>query len=700
MYNFKIAIIMKKNISIFSSILVVGLLAFVVACSDQYDNIKQYATSETVYVGGYTEPDPNADIAVGHNRIVVNLGGTLNVSGKIAVLDADGSTVIINDSYWRIGGLEALDVNNPKGDRRLWIDRDGKPAMADDAYKGEIYMIAMLDYVTGRAVKIDDKNWESEELRQDPANDNSKEKWKWAAVDTAGLIKSTGYVLGRLIMVKIDTWNSIMENKTGKKAVLAKTASQWAYIGDELGPYEIQSWIRGDASDLYLGKATKTVVEYDEVSEHKRVVIDSVCTSVNITGLTTPKIYTFTIYTEDEYGNRSIPVLAYGRPFTDEDMKGYTFPLPSQTATPATMDFYWTKGLAVDDFYNFAGLTYAYTDGDNQPCTGELQSGNRISVINLRPGEVYSIALTLRVIPILNGNPILDTVTITGDFEAQTVSKEEYLAGRTARSFDPFYGEALDGSAKIVLAEATEHLVWTEIQYATASGNPDSVTVRITADQTEINLTDVKRGSTMQYRSGYKPEGIDEDIVTEWEVYDLPFMIKYDRSGWSVISERFGNLYGEGSWGDGSLNGTRNAHLFDDDPWTGKHSDLSGYDAMPRVIVIDMQGEKEIAQVVLQNRSEGFNGQPADNGYWKDVEVYITDERVTGDPPRDVPASWTLIGTYTSPGDDYVREHNFYMHPINAALGTKGSYLIIRWPNNNIGWAGYVNIFGVIVYGI
>lgn len=58
------------------------------------------------------------------------------------------------------------------------------------------------------------------------------------------------------------------------------------------------------SSKIYMGKAKKTVVEYDD----KRIVIDSVVSWVNITGLTVSKLYRFKVYTEDEYGNRSVPL--------------------------------------------------------------------------------------------------------------------------------------------------------------------------------------------------------------------------------------------------------------------------------------------------------------------------------------------------------------------------------------------------------
>lgn len=170
------------------------------------------------------------------------------------------------------------------------------------------------------------------------------------------------------------------------------------------------------ASQINMGKATKTVIECPDFPEEgNRRVIDSICSWVNITGLTELKTYQFTIYTEDDYGNRSLPLKAEGRPFTQENVEALGIASPVVVESSATALIEWKEPLSTR-MYTVYRYNYEYTDRDggvhNGGDEGDLPS---FFVENIVKGTNVPVKLRLRTIPsVMNTDgtytPILDTI--------------------------------------------------------------------------------------------------------------------------------------------------------------------------------------------------------------------------------------------------------------------------------------------------
>ena len=179
-------------------------------------------------------------------------------------------------------------------------------------------------------------------------------------------------------------------------------------VGFERVELDLMKAGRIPASQMKLGKASKTVVEYDG-KEH---VIDSVCSWVNLTGLTEAKLYRFRVFTRDEYGNNSVAQEIALIPFTklDRDLVGIASPKMAISPTALVME--WPNGLnSVVMEYN--SLTYKYKDKDNVERSGKVTTP-RFYCGNLAAGKELSIDIDFKVIPILSdGSKILDTVIVS-----------------------------------------------------------------------------------------------------------------------------------------------------------------------------------------------------------------------------------------------------------------------------------------------
>ena len=170
------------------------------------------------------------------------------------------------------------------------------------------------------------------------------------------------------------------------------------------------------ASKIKMCKATKTVVECEDFTEpgHRRV-IDSVCSWVNVTGLTQLKNYRLSIYTEDEYGNRSIPFTTDVRPYTKENLDVLELVVPTVIESNTAAMIEWKSSISAHT-HTMYRYSYAYTDKDGKEHTG---NGNgdvpSLFVENVEKEKEIPVALTCRIIPTLSNfdgtyTPILDTV--------------------------------------------------------------------------------------------------------------------------------------------------------------------------------------------------------------------------------------------------------------------------------------------------
>jgi hypothetical protein len=177
-------------------------------------------------------------------------------------------------------------------------------------------------------------------------------------------------------------------------------------IGFERVEIDLLKAGRIPASQIKMGKSKKTLVEYDQ----KSIVIDSLCSWLNITDLTTSRIYRFVIYSLDEYGNKSIPVEISLTPYTTADRDGLDIIPPTVTSTETGAIVEWKKSLT-SNFFNFYSVSYEYTDKDNVVQRGEV-TGNmpKITIENVAKGQQITLKMNCRIQPKINNVLILDTI--------------------------------------------------------------------------------------------------------------------------------------------------------------------------------------------------------------------------------------------------------------------------------------------------
>jgi hypothetical protein len=504
--------------------------------------------------------------------------------------------------------------------------------------------------------------------------------------------------------VYVGKYSDIPYVRTGYKRV------EIELLGDSIG--------RALTDDIYLGKAKRTIVEFDEADGRRVREFDSVCSWVNITGLVTPKTYIFTIYAEDGEGNRSIPTEALGKPYTDSDFNGIEFPVPHVIPTPETVEFSWDEasmGLS-SPLFKFIELIYSYNDRNNKPVSGKLTAKDipTFNLKNLRENDSTTVILNCRIIPVAESGLILDTLPMIKEFKTKTATEQEYADARDTRPIESALIDNNDNSqAWITFGSPTDHLAYTEIRYIKSSTNAYA-TVSVDNGSPNLLCTDIKRGSLIQIRGIYNPPETDRIIPGSWVSYGT-FSVKYDTRDWVVIP-RSGSIeyYWPDGYGNQSLwSGGHPMLAIDDDPKSSWHSIDANREKLaplPQVLVIDMKESRTISRIV------------AAGGYWKTVEVYLTDDLSIPDYrthtvdwygdfreayynnwvipyqskiPGTVPPSW---------GTPIVRGAESQSHTFNLTSTPAGRFLIIRFPDNT-DWrpdfpSTFISVSHVEVYGI
>jgi len=221
-----------------------------------------------------------------------------------------------------------------------------------------------------------------------------------------------------------------MNDKTkqywGEIVYPAKYDTIAGYIGFERVEIDLMRAGRIPSSQISMGKAIKTVIEYDD----QKITIDSLVSWVNIKNLTQSKIYRFSIYTLDEYGNKSVPQEIALIPFTSSDLESLVMNSPRITVSPSSAIVEWPSGLN-NLLLNYYGLTYQYTDRNANVVSGERGADSRFFVANLETGQPTTVNMKYKIVPIMNGVSILDTLyldsglTITTPSSSGTFSPSE-----------------------------------------------------------------------------------------------------------------------------------------------------------------------------------------------------------------------------------------------------------------------------------
>ncbi|MDR0699696.1 MAG: DUF4998 domain-containing protein [Tannerella sp.] len=177
-------------------------------------------------------------------------------------------------------------------------------------------------------------------------------------------------------------------------------------LGYERVEFDLNKGGRVPSDQMKLGKAKKTVIEYDD----ERIVIDSVCSWVNISGLNEMRLYHFTIYTEDQYGDKSIPQKVQLTPFTKTDLELLSLVPPNITESTSAAIIEWSVPIE-SDLYEFFSYTYEYTDKDGQKHSGEGENNLPIFFVeNVLLGVEVPVKITAKILPKIGGISLLDTI--------------------------------------------------------------------------------------------------------------------------------------------------------------------------------------------------------------------------------------------------------------------------------------------------
>jgi hypothetical protein len=255
-------------------------------------------------------------------------------------------------------------------------------------------------------------------------------------------------------------------------------------IGFERVEIDLCSEGRIPASQMKLSKAVRTVIECSGFDEP--LIIDSVCSWVNITGLTQPEEYTFTVYTEDEYGDRSTPKEISLVPYTSYDLEQVELLPPKITEARSTALFEW-QGKLSGVLFDCYGYAYEYTDRDGNVRTGAGEGDiPSFFIENITKGNTVPVKVTCRIVPKKNEVPIIDTVNWQSVISL-TVSEsaEEVIFLKTPANIHSIDMNSTEGSPSCIFS-------WTEAEGIT------SYTLKIST------RSDFQADRTVEFNAGNK----------------------------------------------------------------------------------------------------------------------------------------------------------------------------------------------------
>jgi hypothetical protein len=311
-----------------------------------------------------------------------------------------------------------------------------------------------------------------------------------------------------------DIFDNIKEHASEEKVYVGTFDKAEAFVGINRLEIDLLNAGRIPASQVNIGKASQTIVEYDN-----KTYTYEVQSWLNITGLTEPRLYRIKVYNIDELGNKSIPIEAAAIPFTAIDIAALTVPIPQKLQAPTSVQFNWANGLT-SSFFDFYEMEYSYTDDRGIKRTEKSTDNNSLLILNLTEGSADSVKMRLKVVPKQNNIPILDTLYLETTMGYQLPTIAEYLNARTARKIkDPFIAGS---KATVTWGDATDHLVVCELMYETTSG--DFNTVVIPAGETTVECPNAKRDVLYKIRSGFMAPGSIDTLYKEWTTSKYPFL--------------------------------------------------------------------------------------------------------------------------------------------------------------------------------
>ena len=458
-------------------------------------------------------------------------------------------------------------------------------------------------------------------------------------------------------------------------------------IGYERVEIDLLDAGRIPASQIKMAKAIKTVIECPDFTEpDNRRVIDSICSWVNVTGLTQLKYYELTIYTEDQYGNRSLPLVTSVRPFTEENLRSIELLPPTITASSSAAQIEWLEGVSAVthqvfsyewQFTDRGGAVIKYGDKGDKPV---------IFLENVASETDIPVTLSCKIVPTiaLSGNvyePIIDTVNIQKSLNFRLPSDAEDVI---------FLKSPAPGSENDLTDDLYATFSWTKTDAVSAYSLKFSLLPNFpSATTTSLNVGDVNeyvmsndamiqvfnslqsKGYALELYWTVTPTTQSASVKTSYRLLKLwkaGIFFQYDRSDWEVLEA------------SSTLGGYPPSQAIDNNLNTFWHS--SGAE-LPHWLIIDMKTPKSVFKFDVHRTS------PSSYSDTKKVELFLSDRPESN-------GSWTRIGAGEfSPTTTATEEPSIEVLTFDNV--TEGRYLRLNMLDGRSGYP-YVNVAELYVF--
>jgi hypothetical protein len=229
-------------------------------------------------------------------------------------------------------------------------------------------------------------------------------------------IKSTAFmiccaaILSAALYSCTDIYDNIKEFSVKEIVYPAHFDTIYGSIGFERVEIDLCKAGRIPASKMKLGKAKKTIVEFVKNGVDTVIVIDSVCSWLNIKGLTLPNIYRFKVYTADEFGDKSTPKEIALIPYTVDDRDAMSLPDPVVLSSTTSAQVQWKSSLS-SEMCDILNWSYSYVDRNNNTIRGGGENDAPAFFIeNVPPETPVTVNILTTIIPKVDNIRILDTI--------------------------------------------------------------------------------------------------------------------------------------------------------------------------------------------------------------------------------------------------------------------------------------------------
>src|SRR5690554_822209 len=307
-------------------------------------------------------------------------------------------------------------------------------------------------------------------------------------------------------------------------------------VDDEL----IRKEIPLTSDQIRLGKAVKTVVEIEGEDEPR--VWDKLMSRVSIDGLNEAKLYHFKVYTEDEFGNKSVSQQASAVPFTDVDLEVYDeIPVPKISPSPFSATLSWMN--ISSPLMTYTGLRYEYLDQDNVLRKGSLKADDELNFFmqNLKGESNYNVDVYVRVMPFRGEVQIIDTIDFKRTYSATTLNEETYREWCRDKNRKVVSVGWTKGATVFWDVESDPTQIFSVVEYTDYSNPDNPVQASVIAQRTdEITvLPGAKPGESITIHSIYQPPGSIVEVPTDDKMYHtMPIvdgLIDINRTFWKNI---------------------------------------------------------------------------------------------------------------------------------------------------------------------